>query len=84
MLTLNTLVLLLAQSTTDTGKTNQTSWFPMLIAGLLVAVVVAAVLVRRSRRAHGDPPAGSVPASEVPQHLQSGRMSPPRTDGPTV
>jgi LPXTG-motif cell wall-anchored protein len=84
MPTFHTLALLLAQSTTETGKTNQTSWFPMLIAGLLLAVVVAGVFIWRGRRAHGDPPAGSVPASEVPQHLQSGRMSPPQSDGPTV
>lgn len=66
MLTLSALVLLLAQSRTETGKTNQTSWMPLVIGLLLVAFVAAALLVRRSRRAHGEPPAGSVPASEAP------------------
>jgi len=84
MTTLTTLALLLAQNTTETGKTNQTSWFAMLIAGLLVAVVVAGFFIWRGRRAHGDPPAGSVPATEVPQHMRSGRMSQPSNDGPTV
>lgn len=84
MVTLNTLAVLLAQSTTETGKTNQTSWFPMLIAGVLLAVLIAGFLIRRTRRSLGDPPAGSVPATEVPQHLQSGRMTPRQDDGPTV
>jgi hypothetical protein len=85
MATLNALALLLAQTTTDPGRTNQTSWFPVLIAGLLVTVAVVAFFVWRSRRAQGDPPVGSVPAADVPQHLRSGRMSPPPpTDGPTV
>jgi LPXTG-motif cell wall-anchored protein len=84
MVMLNTLAVLLAQSTTETGKTNQTSWFPMLIVGLLLAVLVAGFFIRRGRRALGDPPAGSVPATDVPEHLQSGRMSPPQNDGPTV
>lgn len=84
MPTLNALAVLVAQSTTETGKTNQTSWFPMLIAGLLLAAVAAGIFVWRGRRAHGDPPAGSVPASEVPGHLRSGGMSPPQNGGPTV
>ena len=85
MLILNTLAVLVAQATTETGKTNQTSWFPMLIAGVLLAVLVAGFFIRRSRRSLGDPPAGSVPATDVPQHLRSGRMSPPPgNDGPTV
>jgi LPXTG-motif cell wall-anchored protein len=65
MTLLTTLALMLAQTRTDTGKTNQTSWFPLVIALIVLAFIVAAVLVRRSRRAHGEPPAGSVPASEV-------------------
>jgi LPXTG-motif cell wall-anchored protein len=74
---MDAMLLLLAQTTTETGETSQTSWFPFLIAGLLMAVLIAAFLVRRARRAHGDPPAGSVPAGDVPNYLQSGRMSPP-------
>ncbi len=77
MMLLNTLALVLAQSRTETGKTGQTSWHLIVIAVILIAFVIVAMFIRRARRAHGEPPAGSVPTSEVPEHLQSGRMSPP-------
>jgi LPXTG-motif cell wall-anchored protein len=56
---------LLAQSRTETGKTNQTSWFLLVIALILIAFVILAVSTRRARRRHGEPPLGSVPASDV-------------------
>jgi flagellar basal body-associated protein FliL len=75
-----TVAVLLAQDRTETGKTNQTSWVPLVIALIVLAAVAVAVFVRRSRRANNEPPAGSVPASEVPDHLGSGRMSTPPSE----
>lgn len=68
---------MLAQTQTETGATNQTSWGGIYVGLVVVAFVLVALFIRRARRAHGDPPAGSVPASEVPGHLNSGRMSDP-------
>ncbi len=59
------LLVFVAQDRTETGKTSQTSWELIFIVAILVAFVAAALFVRRGRRAHGDPPAGSVPSSEV-------------------
>ncbi len=77
MVTIHELSVTLAQTTTETGEPSQTSWWVFVVLGIITAFVVAAVFVRRARRARGDAPAGSVPASEVSQHLESGRMTAP-------
>ena len=70
MVFVNHILAVFAQTRTQTGKTNQTSWELVVIAAILILFVLAAVYVRRGRRANNDPPAGSVPASEAAQRAE--------------
>lgn len=56
----------LSVSWTMTLAAELVPWVPLLPAAVvLLALATTIVLVRRSRRARGEPPAASVPASET-------------------